>query len=111
MIATAALAYPLARRQVHTLLATGGLDIVNQDLRFGAATPKVPLSRDRLRVLFLRLEGELLDPDSIVSTIGYSGMEPKWRLGGMLEMRQGIDGLGASDACGDRKSTRLNSSH
>ncbi|MFB9051398.1 ShlB/FhaC/HecB family hemolysin secretion/activation protein [Sphingobium indicum] len=100
MIATAALAYPLARRQVHTLLATSGLDIVNQNLRFGAATPRVPLSRDRLRVLFLRLEGELVDPDSIVSTIGYSGMEPKWRLGGMLEMRQGIDGLGASDACG-----------
>ncbi|WP_099186784.1 ShlB/FhaC/HecB family hemolysin secretion/activation protein [Sphingobium fuliginis] len=100
MIATAALAYPLARRQVHTLLATGGLDIVNQDLRFGTATPKVPLSRDRLRVLFLRLEGELIDPDSIVSTLGYSGIEPRWRLGGMMEARQGLKGLGASDACG-----------
>src|SRR3546814_12424992 len=58
MIATAALAYPLARRQVHTLLATGGLAIVNQDLRFGAATPKLPLPLHRLRFLFLRLEGE-----------------------------------------------------
>jgi len=96
MIATAALAYPLARRQVHTLLATGGLDVVNQDLRFGSGTQKVPLSRDRLRVLFLRLEGELIDPDSVVSTTGYSGIEPKWRLGGMVEVRQGIDGLGAS---------------
>lgn len=100
MIATAALAYPLVRRQVHTLLATGGLDVVNQDLRFGTGTQKVPLSRDRLRVLFLRLEGELIDPDSVVSTTGYSGIEPKWRLGGMVELRQGINGLGASQACG-----------
>lgn len=100
LIATAALAYPLVRRQVHTLLATGGLDIVNQDLRFGTATPKVPLSRDRLRVLFLRLEGELIDPDSVVSTIGYSGIEPKWRLGGMVEVRHGLEGLGASRGCG-----------
>ncbi|WP_336950661.1 ShlB/FhaC/HecB family hemolysin secretion/activation protein [Sphingobium aromaticivastans] len=96
MIATAALAYPLARRQVHTLLATGGLDVVNQDLRFGTGTQKVPLSRDRLRVLFLRLEGELIDPDSVVSTTGYSGIEPQWRLGGAVEVRQGLDGLGAS---------------
>ncbi|WP_176597976.1 ShlB/FhaC/HecB family hemolysin secretion/activation protein [Sphingobium sp. 15-1] len=97
MIATAALAYPLARRQVHTLLATGGLDVVNQDLRFGSGTQKVPLSRDRLRVLFLRLEGELIDPDSVVSTTGYSGVEPQWRLGGAVEVRQGLDGLGASE--------------
>nr|WP_087574973.1 ShlB/FhaC/HecB family hemolysin secretion/activation protein [Sphingomonas sp. CDS-1] len=96
MIATAALAYPLARRQVHTLLATGGLDVVNQDLRFGSGPVKEMLSRDRLRVLFLRLEGELIDPDSVVSTTGYSGIEPKWRLGGAVEVRQGIDGLGAS---------------
>ena len=97
MIATAALAYPLVRRQARTLLATGGLEVVNQDLRFGTATPKIPLSRDRMRVLFLRLEGELIDPESIVSTIGYSGVEPRWRLGGMAELRQGIEGLGASE--------------
>ena len=100
MIATAGLAYPLVRRQARTLLATGGLEVVNQDLRFGTATPKIPLSRDRMRVLFLRLEGELIDPESIVSTIGYSGVEPRWRLGGMAELRQGIEGLGASETCG-----------
>ncbi|WP_176594513.1 ShlB/FhaC/HecB family hemolysin secretion/activation protein [Sphingobium sp. EM0848] len=100
MIATAALSYPIARRQAHTLLATGGLDVVNQDLRFGTGTVKVPLSRDRLRVLFLRLEGELIDPESVVSTAGYSGIEPKWRIGGALEARQGFNGLGASEKCG-----------
>jgi hemolysin activation/secretion protein len=100
LIGTLAMAYPLARRQVHTLLATGGLDIVNQDLRFGTGPAKIPLSRDRLRVLFLRLEGELIDPDSLVSTTGYSGIEPRWRLGGTLELRHGLKGLGASEGCG-----------
>ncbi|PJG46186.1 hemin transporter [Sphingobium sp. LB126] len=100
LIATAALSYPLVRRQVHTLLATGGLDVVNQDLRFGTGGVKVPLSRDRIRVLFLRLEGEVIDPDSIVSTTGYSGIEPKWRIGGAMEVRQGVSALSASEACG-----------
>ncbi|WP_340266087.1 ShlB/FhaC/HecB family hemolysin secretion/activation protein [Sphingobium mellinum] len=96
MIATAALSYPLVRRQVQTLLASGGLDVVDQDVRIGSAA----LSRDRLRVLFLRLEGELIDPDSLVSTTGYTGVEPKWRLSAMAEARQGLAALGASRACG-----------
>ncbi len=96
LIATAALSYPLVRRQVHTLLASGGLDVVNQDLRIGS----LPLSRDRLRVIFLRLEGEAIDPGSLASTTGYSGVEPKWRIGGNLEVRHGLAGLGASEPCG-----------
>lgn len=97
LIATAALSYPIVRRQVHTILASGGLDLIDQDLRIGSA----PLSRDRLRVLFLRLEGELIDADSLVSTVGYSGIEPKWRIGGSVELRHGLSGLGASEACGN----------
>ncbi|WP_022683897.1 ShlB/FhaC/HecB family hemolysin secretion/activation protein [Sphingobium bisphenolivorans] len=100
LIATAALSFPIARRQVHTLIANGGLEVVNQDLHFGTGAGKTPLSRDRLRVLFLRLEGELIDPDSLISTTGYSGMEPRWRLGGSVELRQGLNGLGASESCG-----------
>lgn len=98
MIASAALSYPLVRRQVHTLLASGGLDVVDQDLRIGS----LPLSRDRLRVLFLRLEGEAIDADSLGSTTGYSAIEPKWRIGGNLELRHGLAGLGASEPCGNQ---------
>lgn len=97
MIATAALSYPLVRRQVHTLLASGGLDVIDQDLRIGS----LALSRDRLRVLFLRLEGEAIDPASLTSTTGYAGIEPKWRIGGNLELRHGLAGLGASEPCGN----------
>lgn len=97
LIATTALSYPLIRRQAHTLLASGGLDVIDQDLKIGST----PLSRDRLRVLFLRLEGELIDADSLVSTTGYSGIEPEWRLGANLELRQGLSALGASEPCGN----------
>jgi hemolysin activation/secretion protein len=102
MIATAGLSYPLVRRQAQTLLVDGGLDVVDQDLRFGTGAVKTPLSRDRLRVAFLRLEGELIDPDSLGSTIGYSAVEPKWRIGGALELRHGLAALGASKACGPK---------
>lgn len=100
MIASAGLSYPLLRRQVQTLLASGGLEVIDQDLRIGLGAGKVTLSRDRLRVLFLRLEGEMIDADSLTSTVGYSGIEPKWRLGGTLEARHGLAGLGASKPCG-----------
>ena len=96
MIATADLSYPLVRRQAETLVASGGLDVVDQDLRIGSSL----LSRDRLRVLFVRLEGELIDPDSLISTTGFSAMEPQWRIGAMAEARHGIAGLGASHPCG-----------
>ncbi|HKY82681.1 MAG TPA: ShlB/FhaC/HecB family hemolysin secretion/activation protein, partial [Sphingobium sp.] len=101
LIASAALSYPLVRRQMHTLLASGGLDVVNQDLRFGSGAGRVPLSRDRLRVIFLRLEGEMIDSASLASTSGYSAVEPRWRLGGAVEMRHGLAALGASRPCGN----------
>lgn len=99
MIATGALSYPLIRRQVRTLMATGGIDVIDQDLRFGSGVARVPLSRDRLRVLFARLDGDLIDPESVVSANGYSALEPRWHLGGSLELRQGLAGLGASKTC------------
>jgi hemolysin activation/secretion protein len=96
MIGSVALSYPVVRRQSHNLLASGGIDIIDQDVRFAGT----PLTRDHLRVLFARLEAEAIDPESLVSTQGYSAAEPRWRLGGSLELRKGLGGLGASSACG-----------
>lgn len=96
LIGTLALSYPLVRRQAHTMVASGGLDVVNQTLRFGSDI----LSRDRLRVLFLRLDGEMIDADSLASIAGYSAVEPRWRLSGSAEVRQGLAALGASRPCG-----------
>ena len=96
LIASANLSYPLIRQQARTLVATGGLDIVDQHVDFGPAQ----LSRDRLRVLFARLDGQWIDPASLNSTTGFTANEPRWRLGGAVEARHGLSGLGASDSCG-----------
>lgn len=96
MIVTPRLAYALARRQTSVAQLSAGLDIVDQKVRFGTAL----LSRDRLRVTFARLEALWIDPESAGSTRGWSINEPRWKLGGAIELRQGLEGLGASDRCG-----------
>ncbi len=96
MIVSAALSYPLLRAQTRNLSLSGGIDIIDQDVK----ALGVALTRDRLRVLFARLEGGVIDPSSLISTSGYSPVEPRWRLAGQVEARQGIAGLGASDRCG-----------
>jgi hemolysin activation/secretion protein len=82
--------YPFKRSQGATLIGRGGLDIVNQRVDFAA----LPLSRDRLRVGYLRLDGEWQD---------MRGRGPRgttaWRLAANLELRQGLDIFGASPDC------------
>ncbi len=89
-IAAVDLRYPLVRRQAASLWATGGLEIVNQRVRFNG----LPLSRDRLRIGYLRLDGEAVD----MAGIGPDG-GTGWRLTGTLELRHGLDIWGASPNC------------
>lgn len=96
MILTAGLSYPLIRRQTTSLLLSGGIDFVDQDVE----ALGVPLTRDRLRVLFARAEADLIDPGSLASTDGWSAAAPRWRIGGYIEARHGLSGLGASEGCG-----------
>lgn len=103
LIFTPRVSYPLLRRQASTVLVSGGLDIVNQRVDFGP----VLLSRDRLRVAFARLDAQWIDPASLASTIGYTANEPHWRLGGSVELRHGLNGLGASDRCLPAAACRL----
>lgn len=77
--------YPLVRSQAGDLWLGGGFDLLNQD-----ATLILPLSRDRLRVFWARLDFDRMD---------LSRAEPAWRLDGSLEVRQGVAGLGASRSC------------
>ncbi|MFT3966870.1 MAG: ShlB/FhaC/HecB family hemolysin secretion/activation protein [Sphingobium sp.] len=78
--------YPLVLRQSRSLSASGGLDIVDQRVNFAG----VPISRDRLRVLFARLSGEAID---------LGARRPRWRLAGTVELRKGVSIFGATD-CG-----------
>ena len=89
------LSYPFVRRQDQSLVATGGLEIVDQELQFGNTL----LSDDQLRVVFARVDHEMVDPDSARGIGGFTAREPRWRSAMSLELRQGLDGLGASNDC------------
>ena len=94
LIGSLAASYPLIRRQSSTLRATGGLDFINQVVRASGDA----INRDRLRVLFARLNWDALSLD--FSRPGYSQAEPLWRAGMSMELRHGIDIFNATNKCG-----------
>ena len=85
----------LVRSQATSLYGTGGLEVIDQKLSFGGT----PLSNDKLRVVYGRLDYQAVDAASIRGAGGYTSREPRWRGAAQLELRQGIDALGASPAC------------
>ncbi|WP_293883143.1 ShlB/FhaC/HecB family hemolysin secretion/activation protein [Sphingomonas sp.] len=99
LAATLRARYPLIRRQTHNLFLSGGLDFVNQASRLVGTTGALPLSRDRLRVGFIRLDYQAIDPASVAGTTGYSISEPRWAIGGSVEARQGVNIFDASPDC------------
>lgn len=92
LIASLGGSYPLIRRQSQNLLGTVGFELVDQQVDFGP----ILLSKDKLRVLYARLDYDMIDAASLGSTIGYSGAEPLWRVGGSLEARHGLSIFDAS---------------
>lgn len=85
----------LARRQASSTFATGGLELVDQELEFGGTQ----LSNDELAVAFARIDHLALDPASLSGAGGFTPGEPRWRAGSSLELRQGLGILGASRDC------------
>lgn len=82
--------YPLVRRLFSTLRGVLGLDVVDQNVTFGGA----PLSRDRLRVVYSRLDFDVTDeaglgPDGTVL----------YRITGSAELRKGLSIFGGSPNC------------
>ncbi len=96
LVAGGELRYPFVRAQAVNVRGAGGLDYVNQRVRFAG----LPLTEDKLRVAYLRLDFDALDRASIGGEGGYSAAEPRWRAVGSLEARRGLDILGASRPCG-----------
>jgi hemolysin activation/secretion protein len=95
MFATLQADYPFIRTQAQTVRGTIGLDVVDQDVELG----DLDVTRDRLRVAFARVTAEVIDTN--FQNRLYNGAEPRWRLGGALEVRQGLEVLGADDDCLD----------
>lgn len=92
LFATAAISYPLIRRQARTVRAALGFDFVDQDIELD----DIDLTRDRLRVGFVRLTGEASSMDFRRA----SAAEPLWRAFGTIELRRGFDLFGATGDCG-----------
>lgn len=86
--------YPLVRTEAQTIRASAGLDLVNQSVDLNG----IALTRDKLRVGFLRLGIDAADTK--FTQAGYSSLEPPWRLTALVELRQGLHALGATGDCG-----------
>ena len=85
LFASLGLAYPLKRSQASNLSIGGGFDWIDQKVDFFG-----PLTRDHLRVAWLRADYDAVDLRS---------RRPKWRVGATVELRHGLGIFGASDSC------------
>lgn len=92
LLDTIQVGYPLVRRQAESIRAAAGIDIVDQDVKLDG----INLTRDRLRVGFLQLGIDTAAADSN----GTVASDPRWRMFALLELRQGMHILGATDDCG-----------
>ncbi len=95
-IVSAYAAYPFRRSQTSNLFGTAGFDFIDQDVQFA----DLPLTKDRLRVAFARLDFNRIDSASLSGRNGYSAQEPRFAFAGSVELRQGLGIVGASDGCG-----------
>jgi hemolysin activation/secretion protein len=82
--------YPFVLTQGLTLRSAAGFDFVNQKVRFD----NLPLSEDRLRVGYIRLDSNAVD----MRGIGPRGVAG-WRIAGALEVRRGFSIWHASPNC------------
>ncbi len=78
--------YPIVRRQSSNLWAGIGFDYIDQKVDFIG-----PLTRDKLRVLWLRGEWDGVDLKS---------RRPAWRANALIELRKGLDIFDATNGCG-----------
>ncbi len=87
--------YPVLRRQANNLNLSGGLDIVDQRARVAGSL----ITNDKLRVVYGKIDVDAIDSRSLSDASGYSSSEPRWRVAGTVELRQGIGALGSSLNC------------
>jgi hemolysin activation/secretion protein len=87
--------YPLTLRQARATYLTAGFDWIDQDVRLAS----LPVTRDRLRIAFARLDASWIDPAALTGRGGFSPAEPRFGGSITLEARQGLGLFGASNGC------------
>lgn len=88
LFATGEVRYPWIRTQGFSIVGAVGFDYLNQTVTYDDGNLIGALSRDRLRVGFLRLDLDAADVPERHA--------PRWRGSGSIELRQGLNVLGAS---------------
>ncbi|NNM76166.1 ShlB/FhaC/HecB family hemolysin secretion/activation protein [Sphingomonas sp. ID1715] len=97
LFANAEASYPFLRSQAANVRGALGFDFANQ--RVVTRNPDAILNRDRLRVAYLRVEGDATD--------ARVGAVPGWRVGGSAELRRGLDIFDANGRSPDPRVGRL----
>lgn len=87
--------YPVVRSQAYNMAIAFGGQVANQSVRFGG----IPLTRDRLRVLFARVDTNGVSRQSLTGRDGFTPFEPHWSWGLSTEVRQGLGVLDATRGC------------
>lgn len=77
--------YPLKRTVAENFWLGGGFDYIDQKVDF-----LVPLSKDKLRILWAKLSWDGIDT---------SRRQPAWQGRASVELRKGVDVFGASEDC------------
>lgn len=85
LFASLSASYPVKRTQGENISVSGGFDYIDQDVDFIA-----PLSRDRIRVGWLKLD---------YNTIDLARRAPRYQGSASLQFRQGLDIFGANSVC------------
>ncbi|MEK6636596.1 MAG: ShlB/FhaC/HecB family hemolysin secretion/activation protein [Pseudomonadota bacterium] len=96
LIGGLSLRYPALRSLAKNVNLSGGLDIIDQRARSSGSL----ITNDKLRVIYGKLDVDAVDSESLSGSGGYTSAEPRWRVAGTLELRQGIGALGSSLDCG-----------
>jgi hemolysin activation/secretion protein len=86
VVGEAEAAYPVIRRRRLNLNLAGGFDFINQETDLGGGDAL--LTQDRLRVAYVRADGDAR----------VYAFDRTFLFNGALTLRQGLSGLGASDA-------------
>jgi hemolysin activation/secretion protein len=91
LLSNVELGYPLVRRQAETVRGAIGFDLINQKVEVDGAA----FSRDRLRVAYGRIGIDAAGTD--YGDPGYSAAASPWHICAQVDLRQGVNGLGATD--------------
>jgi hemolysin activation/secretion protein len=94
LLASIEATYPLIRSQRFNLIAGMGFDLSDQTIEFNA----LPFSEDRLRNAYASLDFAAVAP--VDARQRAARLLPDWVVEGGVELRQGLNILGASEACG-----------